>query len=273
MSHPPNNASQRAEMPEGTQRILNTRTLHNAHPHLADILTPGLRVLDIGCGTGTITRGIAEAVAPHGEVVGVDLNTMLIDDARRLHSDVVGLRFETADIYNLQFHDAFDIVHASRVLQWLAQPLDALRSMRQAAKPGGRVMVLDYNHEKIAWQPKPPYSMQVFYDAFLRWRAEAGMDNTIADHLSAMFNRLGLQAIQEIDQHATTQRAEADFEVRLAIWAETAATRGRQMVQDSLITEAQRAEAEAQYRQWIQDKAVSQRMYLISVEGTRPQAI
>ncbi len=47
MSHSPNNASQRAAMPAGTQRILNTRTLHNAHPRLAALLTPGLQVLDI----------------------------------------------------------------------------------------------------------------------------------------------------------------------------------------------------------------------------------
>lgn len=271
MPHPPDSASQRADMPEGTQRILNTRTLRNAHPHLAESLTPGLQILDIGCGTGTITQGIAEAVAPHGEVVGVDISTMLIDDARQLHSDVAGLRFEAADIYNLQFHGEFDIVHASRVLQWLAQPLDAMRSMRQAAKPGGRVMVLDYNHERIAWEPQPPHSMQVFYDAFLRWRAEAGMDNTIADHLPTMFNRLGLQAIQETEQHEVTQRGYEDFEVRLGIWVEVAATRGHQMVQDGIITEVQRAAAEAEYRHWMRDQAVSQRMYRISVEGVRPQ--
>lgn len=87
------------------------------------------------------------------------------------------------------------MVHAARVLQWLDQPLNALRSMRQAVNPGGHLIVLDYNHERIAWEPKPPYSMQVFYDAFLRWRAEAGMDNAIADHLPAMFSRLGLHAV------------------------------------------------------------------------------
>jgi len=269
MPHPPNNASQRADMPEDTQRILNTRTLHNAHPRLAELLTPGLRVLDMGCGTGTITRGIAEAVAPHGEAIGVDINPMLIDDARRLHRDVVGLRFASADIYNLPFHDEFDIVHASRVLQWLAQPLDALRNMRQAIKPGGRVIVLDYNHERMTWEPKPPPSMQVFYNAFLHWRAEAGMDNMIADHLPALFKQLGLQAIRVTEQHEVAQRADADFEVRLAIWAEVAATRGRQMVQDGFMTEVQRAEAEADYRHWVQDHAIFQRMYLISVEGTR----
>jgi ubiquinone/menaquinone biosynthesis C-methylase UbiE len=269
MPHPPDNASQRADMPEGTQRILNTRTLHNAHPRLAELLTPGLRVLDMGCGTGTITRGIAEAVAPHGEAIGVDINAMLIDDARRLHREVEGLRFVSADIYHLPFHGEFDIVHAARVLQWLAQPLDALRNMRQAAKPGGRVMALDYNHERIVWEPQPPPSMQVFYAAFLRWRAEAGMDNAIADHLPALFKRLGLQTMRATEQHEASQRADADFEIRLSIWAEVAATRGRQMVQDNFITEAQRAAAEADYRHWIQHQALSQRMYLISVEGTR----
>ncbi len=270
MSSSSHNARERADMPEGTQRILNTRTLHNAHPRLAGRLSSGLRVLDIGCGTGTITRGIADVVAPHGEVVGVDLNTMLIDDARRLHRDAAGLRFEVADVYRLPFHEAFDVVHAARVLQWLAQPLEALRSMLQATKPGGRLIVLDYNHERVAWEPKPPHSMQVFYDAFLRWRAEAGMDNTIADRLPAMFNRLGLQAVEETAQHEVARRTEADFDVRLSIWADVAATRGRQMVEDGVVTERQRAAAEAEYRQWIQEQAVSQSLYLISVEGIRP---
>jgi ubiquinone/menaquinone biosynthesis C-methylase UbiE len=269
MTQPPNYASQRADMPEGAQRILNTRTLHNAHPRLAELLTPGLRVLDIGCGTGAITRGIAAAVAPHGEAIGVDINPRLIAEARRLHREVVGLRFACADSYDLPFHDAFDIAHASRVLQWLAQPLEALRQMRQAVKPGGRVIVLDYNHERIAWEPTPPPSMQVFYEAFLRWRAEAGMDNSIADHLPALFKRLGLHTIRATEQHEAARREDADFEVRVGIWADVAATRGHQMVQDGFITEGQRSEAEADYRHWMQHHAISQRLYLTSVEGMR----
>ena len=74
----------------------------------------------------------------------------LIAEARRLHGDVPGLSFETADVYSLLFHDLFDIVTAARVLQWLANPLAALQQMTAAAKPGGRVVILEYNHEKIA---------------------------------------------------------------------------------------------------------------------------
>jgi hypothetical protein len=55
--------------------------------------------------------------------------------------------------------------------------------MVSATKPGDWIVVLDCNHEKIAWKPEPPRGMRTFYDAFLRWRADAGMDNAIADDL------------------------------------------------------------------------------------------
>jgi ubiquinone/menaquinone biosynthesis C-methylase UbiE len=258
-------------MPEGASGILNARSLATAHRRLAQLLQPGLTVLDVGCGTGAITRGIAEAVAPTGRAVGIDLHAGLIEEARRLHGDVSGLSFESVDVYNLPFHDMFDTVTAARVLQWLASPLSALRSMVAAAKPGGRVMVLDYNHEKIAWQPAPPRSMQEFYAAFLRWRAEAGMDNAIADHLSEMFTQAGLVDIVQTPQHEVTKRADPDFATHIAIWAEVAAVRGPQMVESGIISESQRATAEADYRAWICDSAESQTMYLVAVEGARSQ--
>ncbi len=269
MQRPQDTARHRAHMPEGAGNILNARSLTTAHRRLGELLRPGLIVLDVGCGTGAITRGIAEAVAPNGRSVGIDLHAGLIEEARRLHSNVPGLSFETDDVYNLPFHDMFDIVTAARVLQWLASPLSALRSMVAATKPGGRVMVLDYNHEKIAWQPDPPLSMQEFYAAFLRWRAEAGMDNAIADHLSEMFTQAGLTDMGQTPQHEFTRRSDPDFATRISIWAEVAASRGQQMVADGIITEDLRAAAETDYRAWIRDSAQSQAMYLLALEGVR----
>lgn len=80
--------------------------------------------------------------------------------------------------------------------------------MRRAAAPGGRVLVLDYNHEKIAWDPEPPATVRRFYDAFLAWRAEAGMENAIADRLAAMFAQAGLQDVTVTPQHEATTRGE-----------------------------------------------------------------
>jgi hypothetical protein len=112
--------------------------------------------------------------------------------------------------------------------------------------------------------------MQTFYNAFLRWRADAGMDNAIADHLPDMCATVGLMDILETPQPEATYRGEADFERRMSLWAEVAASRGSQMVADGFISEAERAAAAAEYRAWIQDVAESQTLYLISVEGTRP---
>ena len=91
-------ARRRAHMPEGTSAILDTRSLATAHRRLAALLRPGLSVLDVGCGTGAITRGIAETVGPEGRVVGVDVNASMIDKARAAHRGVPGLSFEVADV-------------------------------------------------------------------------------------------------------------------------------------------------------------------------------
>jgi ubiquinone/menaquinone biosynthesis C-methylase UbiE len=270
MQPPKDTARHRAHMPEGASGVLNARSLITAHRRLAQLLQPGSAVLDVGCGTGAITRGIAEAVAPNGRAVGIDVHTGLVEEARRLHSNVPGLSFETADVYNLPFHNQFDIVTAARVLQWLANPLAALQQLAAAVKPGGRVVILEYNHEKIAWQPPPPLSMQEFYSAFLRWRADAGMDNAIADHLAEMFARVGLIDMLVTPQHELTRRNDSDFVTRISIWAEVAASRGQQMAADGVISQALRAAAETDYRNWINESAASQTMYLLAVEGLRP---
>jgi SAM-dependent methyltransferase len=262
-------AKRRASMPAGSGQILNTRSLRTAYRRLADILRPGIAVLDVGCGTGAMTRGMAEAVAPEGRVLGVDVNVRFIDEARRTHGDIAGLSFAVCDAQRLPFREHFDVVTAARMLQWLANPLETLRSMVAALKPGGRMAVLDYNHEKIVWQPPPPQSMQTFYGVFLRWRAEAGMDNAIGDHLRGLFADLKLGDIRETPQHETTRRTDPDFDTRIGLWADVAASRGHQMVADGIISEAQRAIAEAEYRTWMRDSAESQTLYLISVEGKR----
>ncbi len=262
-------ATHRAHMPSGTQRILNTRSLPQAHRRLATLLRPGHSVLDAGCGTGAITRGIADLVAPAGQVLGTDIHAGLIHEACRTHGDVPRLAFAVGDLSHLPCQARFDVVHAARVLQWLAHPIEALQAMQLATRPGGTVIVLDYNHEKITWHPAPPRSMQRFYEAFLQWRAEAGMDNAVADHLAPWFTTLGLVDIVVTPQHEISHRDDPDFATRLALWAEVAATRGHQMVQDGSITEDLRQAAETDFRAWVRSEAQSQRLYLLAVEGRR----
>jgi SAM-dependent methyltransferase len=253
-------------MPPGTAGILDTRSLATSHRRLAALLRPGLRVLDVGCGTGAITRGIAEAVRPSGRAVGVDVNAGLVP----LRGATPNLSFVVADAAALPFPAVFDVVTAARILQWLRDPRRALASIVAATRPGGRVLVLDYNHEKIAWVPEPPQSAQEFYQAFLRWRTDAGMDNAIADHLAGLAAAVGLEDVTATPQPEHVRRGDVDFASSAGIWADVAATRGHQMVADGAVTESLRARAEHDYRQWIGDGARSQTMYLVAVEGVRP---
>ena len=142
-------ARDRARMPSGTAQILDVRTLETSHRRLAEMLKPGMSVLDVGCGGGTITRDIARAVGVHGRVVGVDIDEALIAHGRAQHGREPALHFVRGDIHALPLMPAFDVATAARVLQWLARPLAAVEAMRDATKPGGAVVVLDYDHEQL----------------------------------------------------------------------------------------------------------------------------
>jgi SAM-dependent methyltransferase len=229
-----------------------------------------MSVLDVGCGPGAITRGIAERVGAGGRVVGVDLAPRLVDEARRTNAGVASLTFEIGDAYELPYRDEFDIVTAARVLQWLARPLDALRRMARATKPAERVMVLDYNHMRTVHTPEPPATARAFHAAFLRWRAHAGLDNEIADHLPGMFRNVGLCDVTTVPQPEVTTRGDPDFDVRVGIWAHVATFHGTLMVKDGVVTEHERATAEADYRGWVATEAQSQTLHLVSVEGQKP---
>jgi ubiquinone/menaquinone biosynthesis C-methylase UbiE len=259
----------RAELSGKATNVLDARTLADSHKRLAQLLAKGKAVLDVGCGTGAITRGIATVTGPTGRVVGTDNNPALIEKAKQACGDMLGLHFDICDIYALPYEDEFDIVTSSRVLQWLSDPLEALRAMKTSAKPGGRALILDYNHEKIVWEPEPPASMKLFYSAFLRWRSDAGMNNAIADRLADLFREVGFHHIVATPQHELSRRGDPDFVARIGIWAEVAASRGLQMVKDGYLTENERAQAETEYRAWIEATAVSHTMYLLAVEGVK----
>jgi len=142
--------------------------LQRDHHVLAGLLRPGLSVLDIGCGTGAITSGIAEAVGPEGRVIGVDRDEGHLRLAREEHAALTNLRFEHGDATELRYRSEFDIVTAARTLQWIAQPERAVLGMKQAAKPGGILVVLDYSHSRNGWEPEPRTNLVVFIGHF--WR-------------------------------------------------------------------------------------------------------
>ncbi len=201
-------------------KVLDRRTLQRDHRVLAGLLRPGMAVLDVGCGTGAISRGIALAVGTSGSVVGVDRDRGLIERARAANADVTNLRFVEADVASLIFADEFDIVTAARTLQWIADLDGALRAMTRAAKPGGLLIVLDYNHALNAWDPAPPAPFAEFYERFLSWREANGWDNEVANHSAALFGNGGLQQVRVLDQTEAADRSSEAFDQAAGLWLE-----------------------------------------------------
>lgn len=118
---------------------------HETLRHAA--LRPGERVLDVGCGTGVLTRLAAEAVGPSGHVVGIDPSPGMIGVARRNTVQANSrAEFKLAAIERLPFEEgSFDVVLSSCMLHHLpAEPKQAgLREVCRVLKPGGRLMAVD----------------------------------------------------------------------------------------------------------------------------------
>ncbi len=101
---------------------------------LVDLLAakPGERVLDLGCGTGTLS---AEIAASGAEVVGVDRSPEMINEARKKFA---ALRFEVCDARSLEFSTEFDAVFSNAALHWIPEAARVVEGAARALKPGGR---------------------------------------------------------------------------------------------------------------------------------------
>ena len=258
-------------MPEAHNPVLERRTVENANRNLLTYLRPGLSVLDVGCGSGAITRSIADKTGPTGRVLGIDPSSSLIEQAKQHVGTTPGLAFQQADVYSFDTDERFDLVTCARTLQWLAQPRAALLNMKRLVKPGGHLAILDFNHEKIAWTPDPPKAMQLFYDAFMRWRQDAGFDNAIADNLEELMYSIGFPTVQVTRQFERTQKGEPDFSVASRLWSEVAELRGPQLVTAGYITESQRQQAITDYDHWIATTGESMTVYLLAVDAQQPE--
>jgi ubiquinone/menaquinone biosynthesis C-methylase UbiE len=131
------------------------RTAENSAGHLLPYLRPGMKLLDVGCGPGTITIDLAARVAP-GAVLGIDRERGVITEAGRLlpAGSSANVKFTTGDVYSLDLGDrSFDVVHAHQVLQHLADPVAALVEMRRVLRPGGILAVRDSDYGGFIWAP------------------------------------------------------------------------------------------------------------------------
>jgi ubiquinone/menaquinone biosynthesis C-methylase UbiE len=246
-------------------KIFDDRTLAVDYRTLPPILKPGMKILDVGCGTGSITRDIAAIVGPSGKVIGIDNTEKFITAGKENFADVKNMELIATDLFQFEPKEQFDLIVSARTMQWLSNVPVALIKMKSMLKPGGILSVLDYNHKKIEWTPQPPAIMKKFYAAFLAWREHAGINNQVADDLPQLFNDAGLKNIETLNADEHYRRGEENFEFRVGIWSKVGLM--AQISEEGFISEAERLQSIEEYDAWVASEAQSMLLRLNEVRG------
>jgi SAM-dependent methyltransferase len=159
-------------------------------------LKPGLRCLDVGCGIGEVTLGMAEMVGSEGEAVGVDCAEAFLWEAdheakkRRLNA-----RFRQVDAADLPDENAYDLVFARYLLTHLKDPVKGLAAMVRAARPGGLVVAEDIDFPGHVCHP-PCAAFTRYLELYQAAVHHKGGDPCIGPRLPLLFLDAGLTDVQ-----------------------------------------------------------------------------
>lgn len=170
------------------QRLELQARLSGVERHLSLLSVPEQgRILDIGCGSGSMTRAMARA-HPTAQVVGIDIRSNYLEFARARAAEekLDNVRFVEADVFALPFGDGeFDTVWSKYLFQWLKDPAPAIEEAARILKPGGQLVSADLVDFVIEHHPADPE-----FDALARrvmpQFVDVGVGRRIAPKLLAM---------------------------------------------------------------------------------------
>jgi SAM-dependent methyltransferase len=159
-------------------------------------------VIDVGSGLGQMTRALARALGPGARVLGIEREARQREEAERQareagEAEVVEFRAGNALRLPLTQDErgSFDLAHARFVLEHVADPLGVVREMVSAVRPGGRVVLLDDDHELLRfWPPCPPAesAWQVYWESY----RERGLDPLVGRRGCELLQRAGATPVR-----------------------------------------------------------------------------
>ena len=176
---------------EGTRLALMSELLdpmHRRHIGQLNVVRPGARTLEVGCGNGSISAWLAECVGPGGTAVAVDLDLSLIDvhaeNLMLLQGDIVAGPIEPG---------TFDLVTARAVLHHVADVGAAMVNLIASVRPGGALLLIEPDFLPVSIAE--PCEVRMFWDGWLTWSRERGIDYQIGRTLAPRCAAMGLTRI------------------------------------------------------------------------------
>jgi ubiquinone/menaquinone biosynthesis C-methylase UbiE len=236
------------------QQRLQARRATESAAFFLPFLRTGMRLLDCGCGPGSITLGLADLVAP-GQVIGVDLEPRQVEAARQLAAErrIANVQFDVGNVYELPFPDtAFDAAFANTLLLHLREPLRALREIRRVLKPGGVVGIADGDYGTWLWEPTSPVLEQV-RSVFLQSVRSHGGDPYLARHYRRLLLEAGFARSEAWAQASSDTRGTLEgtrLFAATAVQQLQTGTLGRTAREHGLATDEDLAAMIAAVREW-----------------------
>jgi ubiquinone/menaquinone biosynthesis C-methylase UbiE len=180
--------------------------------YLADVELPAdAQVLEIGCGTGAVTRVLA-AMAPDGGAIGLDPSPVFVETARSLAGAVPNLTFQLADGRDLPFDDGvFDAIVCHTSLCHIPSPERVLTEAMRVAAPGARLAVFDgdYGTTTVACGPNDP--LQSCIDAVVEALVH---DRFLVRRLPSLVAAAGWQVVR-LKSHGYVEWSEPSYMLTL----------------------------------------------------------
>jgi SAM-dependent methyltransferase len=176
---------------ERARLALMSRLLDPTHRRHVERLGigPGGRTLEAGCGNGSVSAWLARRVAPNGVAVAVDLDLSLVD------ADEPNLQVRKGDIVAAPpARGEFDLVTARAVLHHVADAEKALVNLVASARRGGAILLIEPDFLPVS--AAEPQEVRAFWQAWLAWSREQGIDYHIGRRLPAALARLGLENVE-----------------------------------------------------------------------------
>ena len=177
--------------------FMGQRTLQSHGEFFLPCLSEGIDILDLGCGPGTISIGLAEAVGS-GCVVGIDFSESQIEIARQNASEagITNLEFHVGTCYELPFENcSFDRIFSHALMEHLKNPVAALKEAHRVLRPEGKIGICSPDAD--GWLLSPPSNeLTEAVNSYAELQASNGGDLRIGKRFGLLLEDSGFAEIR-----------------------------------------------------------------------------